>query len=413
MSWQKDIVITGIGVISPIGEGREAFWQALRNGDVGFRKISLFDTSAFKVHIAGEITGFDPLAYIGKKDLRVLDRSTRLLLSASCLAIDDASLEITDENTFRIGVSVGATFGSLHSIAQFDIEGLREGPRYVNPSFFPNTVINSPASQVSIRFKIKGFNSTISTGFCASMDALVYAADFIRLGRADVVLVGGVEELCEETFMGFHNLGLLSGLDGREPLSCPFDRRRNGVILSEGAAVIVIETEEHALDRGAPILARIRSYSSAFTPDGDYKFRSGKGLKTAIENALSEASLAPEDIDYISCCANSTRELDRMESAVIREVFGEAVNHVYASSVKSMIGETYSASGALALAASVGAINKGFIPPTVNYLETDPECDLNHVVNKALDAEIKRALVTSSDPYGNNTVVVIEGVNNE
>src|SRR4030065_2926532 len=216
------VVITGIGVLSPVGIGRENFWEALSQGKTGFRTISLFDTALYKVHIAGEISDFDPVSFLGKKGLRTLDRSTRLLSSAAKLAIDDAKLQITDENTNSIGVSIGTTFGSLHSISQFDREGLIEGPKFVNPSHFPNTVINSPASQVSIRFKIKGFNTTISTGFCAGLDAIYYAADFIKLNRADVILTGAVEELCEETFLGFHTLGYLSGSDSSEPICCPF-----------------------------------------------------------------------------------------------------------------------------------------------------------------------------------------------
>src|SRR4030042_6950198 len=161
----KAVAITGIGVISPVGIGRDNYWNGLFSGKTGFRKISLFDTIPFKVNIAGEITDFDPVSLLGKKGLRTLDRSTRLLSSAAKLALEDASLQITDENTHSIGVSIGTTFGSLHSISQFDRDSLIEGPKYVNPSHFPNTVINSPASQVSIRFKIKGFNTTISTGF--------------------------------------------------------------------------------------------------------------------------------------------------------------------------------------------------------------------------------------------------------
>ena len=215
---REGIVITGIGVLSPIGIGREAYWEGLFQGKTGFRPVTLFDTSSFRVHVAGEIADFDALSFLGKKDLRNLDRSTRLISSAARLAIDDSKITITEDNTHSMGVSIGTTFGSLHSISQFDRSGLIDGPRFVNPSHFPNTVINSPASQVSIRYKIKGFNTTISTGFCASLDALSYAADFIKLNRADVVLAGGVEELCEETFMGFHNLGCLSGTDGSEPI---------------------------------------------------------------------------------------------------------------------------------------------------------------------------------------------------
>src|SRR6266508_3394717 len=190
---KERIAITGIGVLSPIGIGREAYWEGLFQGKTGFRPVTLFDTSPFRVHVAGEITDFDALLFLGKKGLRDLDRSTRLICSAAKLAIDDSRIEITEDTTHSMGVSIGTTFGSLHSISQFDRSGLIEGPRAVNPSHFPNTVINSPASQVSIKFKIKGFNTTISTGFCASLDAVSYAADFIRLKRADVVLAGGVD----------------------------------------------------------------------------------------------------------------------------------------------------------------------------------------------------------------------------
>ncbi len=404
----RETVITGIGIVSPVGIGRDAYWEGLRKGKTSFKEISLFDTSGFKVKIAGEITDFDPVAYIGKKDLRILDRSTKLITSAARLAIDDAGLDINEESTHSIGVSVGTTFGSLHSISRFDRAGLTEGPRYVNPSLFPNTVINSPASQVSIRFKIKGFNTTISTGFCASLDALIYAADFIKLRRADVVLVGGVEELCEETFMGFYNLGCLSGTDGTEPLCCPYDARRSGTILSEGAAVLVLESYEYALERGAKMLAKVAGYGNSFDPGPGKEGRSGRGLRNAIGLALREASLDVSDIGYICAGANSTKRLDRMETEVIKEVFGRNAYDIPVSSVKSMIGEAFSASGALALSAAVGAVHSGFLPPTVNYSEKDPECDLDYVPNEARPKDVDAALVISSDPYGNNTAVVIK-----
>ena len=419
------VVITGIGVLSPVGIGRQVYWEALFRGKTGFKAISLFDTAPYKVRIAGEISDFDPVSFLGKKGLRTLDRSTRLLSSAAKLAIDDAHLHINDEDTNSIGVSIGTTFGSLHSISQFDREGLIEGPKYVNPSHFPNTVINSPASQVSIRFKIKGFNTTISTGFCAGLDAVIYASDFIRLNRADVVLAGGVEELCEETFLGFHNLGYLSGVNGSEPICCPFDARRNGIILSEGAAVLVLEDLEHALRRGAEILATVKGYGNSFDPSPPFNSPLGKGgyrgvkgskdgfpvevigLKNAITIALKDASLSPENIDYISCSANSTKGLDSMETRVIKEIFGAHAFNIPVSSIKSMVGESFSASGALSLAAAVGAIKNGFIPPTVNYKEKDPECDLDYVPNKARQKDIKNVLVISSDPYGQNAAIVL------
>jgi 3-oxoacyl-[acyl-carrier-protein] synthase II len=408
MSMKRNAVITGIGILSPIGIGRDTYWEALFRGKTGFRTISLFDTTPFSVKYAGEISDFDPVSLFGKKGLRTLDRSTLLISSAAKLAIDDANIDITDENTHAIGVSLGTTFGSLHSISQFDREGLIEGPRYVNPSFFPNTVINSPASQVSIRFKIKGFNTTISTGFCASLDAVAYASDFIRLRRSDVVLAGGVEELCEETFRGFHTLGCLSGADGSNPLCCPFDARRNGTILSEGAAVLLLEDEEHALKRGATIFAKVLGYGNSFDPSAVLNFaHAGKGLQNAIAIALKNALLKPEHIDYICSNANATKGLDRMETRVIKETFGKQAFRIPVSSIKSMVGESFSASGSLALSAAAGAITRGFIPPTVNYREKDPECDLDYVPNSARQTPIKNALVLSSDPYGNNAAMVL------
>lgn len=402
-------MITGIGVLSPIGIGREPYWEALLQGKTGFRPITLFDTAAFRAHVAGEIADFDALSFLGKKGLRDLDRSTRLICSAAKLAIEDSGLDIIDENTGSVGVSIGTTFGSLHSISQFDRTGLLEGPRSVNPSHFPNTVINSPASQVSIRYKIKGFNTTISTGFCASLDAVSYGADFIKMGRANVVLAGGVEELCEETFQLFHELGYLSGTNGAEACCCPFDARRNGITLAEGAAALVLEDEKHATARGASILARVRGYAGGFDPAAEQLFtHQGQGLKTAIVNAFQDASLEPGDIDYICSSANSTQGLDRLETAVIRQIFGEQARRIPVSSIKSMIGESYSASGALSLAAAVGALQNGRVPPTVNYREHDPECDLDYVAGTARQMQIRNVLVTGVDPYGQNTAVILQ-----
>lgn len=404
----RTVVITGVGVLSSIGAGKDAFWDGLHGGATGFRPITLFDPAPFGIGAAGELSGFDAVPYLGKKGLRDLDRSTRLLCSASKLALDDARLSMDEGSARSTGVAIGATFGSLHSIAQFDRTGLVEGPRLVNPSHFPNTVINSPASQVSIRFGIKGFNATISNGFCAGLDALAYAADFIRLQRADAVLAGGVEELCEETLRGFHALGCLSGRDGKEPLCCPFDARRDGVVLAEGAAVLVLESEERARARGADILAVIRGYGNAFDPHADRTFdRAGQGLIAAITAALRDAGLSPGDIEHVCSCANSTPGLDRMETRVLKQALGNHAGSVPVSAIKSMVGETYSASGALALSAAVGTLARGVIPPTMNYCDRDPACDLDYVPNEARRKPVRTVLVTAADPYGQNTAMIL------
>ncbi len=404
----RKAVITGTGVLSPIGIGRNTFRDAFFQGKTCFKPITLFDVSKYPVKIGGEITDFDPLNFLEKKGLRELDRSTRLVCSAAKLAIDDSKINITEDNTHSIGVSIGTTFGSLKSIAEFDRASLIDGPRYVNPSFFPNTVINSPASRISIRFKIKGFNTTISTGCCSGIDAISYASDFIRMARADIVFAGAVEELCEDTFLILHTFGCLSGSNGTDTRCCPFDARRDGIIFSEGSAVIALEEEKHAIRRNASILGYISGYANAFdyTSEGYFKC-SGKGLENAIRISLKDACLDLKDIDCIFSSANSSKELDLLETNVIKKVFGEHADKIPVTAVKSMLGETYSAGGALACASAIEALNYGVIPQTVNYKEKDPECDLDYVIEGTRKKELKNILILSSDFYGNNSALII------
>ncbi len=251
---KKRIVITGIGVLASNAIGKDNFWQALEQGASGIKPVTLFDTANTNSKLAGEITDFNPEAIVDKKGLRLMDRATKLVLCASQLALDDAGLKPWSPEIEEAGVVLGSTLGSVWSISEFDKLALREGPKAVNPAHFPNTVINSPASQISIKFGIKGFNTTISTGFSASLDAFGYALDFLNLDRAEIILVGGVEELCIQTFLGFYKIGILAGSKSRRPeISAPFDQRRNGIVVGEGAGMVVLETLEHAQKRGAKI----------------------------------------------------------------------------------------------------------------------------------------------------------------
>lgn len=406
---KKRIVITGIGVISPIGIGKEAYWKALSEGRSGFKPVTLFDTSDLKVKLAGEITEFDPKQFFDEVSLINLDRATNLLSSSTKLALEDGKIEITEKNTHQTGVSVGATFGSLRSLSEFDKESLRKGPQLVNPSRFPNTVANSPASRLSIRFKIKGFNTTISTGMCAGIDAIDYAVKSIRFHNRKTVVVGAVEEMCEQEFLGYYKLKYLSGLkDNSEPASCPFDKRRNGIIYSEGAGVIILEDLETALKRECTIYAEILSFASNFEPYRLHKYSpKGKGMIETMKLALERAGMKPEDIDYICANANSTQNADLIETQAIKEVFGDYAKKIPVSSIKSMIGETYSASGSLATIASVGAINRGFISPTINYTEKDSRLDLDYVPNKARKTKIDTVMINSFGQNGANSVLII------
>lgn len=411
MPANKRVVITGLGILASNAIGKNEFWKAIREGRSGIKPVSLFDTSTARAKTAGEITDFRPEEFLGVKGLRTFDRSTKLVLSAAKLALDDAGLTapLDEDLSVRTGVSLGSTLGSVHSISEFDKEGLRGGPRSVNPALFSNTVINAPASQISIRFNIKGFNTTISTGFSASLDAIDYAANFIKLYDYDIVLAGGVEELCEQTFLGFHKIGHLAGSrDGKAEIDCPFDKRRNGIVLGEGACILILEEMSHALGRGANIYAEVLGYGTSFDPESKNIYSpKARGASRAINLALEDAGLAAGDVDYISATANSTLDCDVMETRAIEAVFGDKAKKTPISAIKSMIGDTFSASGAMNVAASVGAMKGGFLPPTVNYEEKDKRCDLDYVPNTAREAGIDKVLVDSFTPTGINSTLVI------
>ena len=403
---KKRIVITGVGVVSPIGIGKEQFWQSLKEGKSNFKPVANFDTSGLKTNIAGEITGFEPKQLLGKAGLMDWDRASLFLSSAVKLALDDAGLEINAENTHDTGVSIGTTFGSLYSISEFDKEAVRDGPRLANPTVFTSTVGNSPASRAGIKFGIKGFNSTISTGMCSSLDAIDYARDLMTLDKIKTVVSGAVEALSPQIFLGFYKLNYLS----KE--SCPFDRRRNGIILSEGAAAYILEEFEEAKKRKARAYAEILGTGSAFDPARFYKYNTkATGMKEAMRVALDDAGLKPENIDCIFANANSTKEADLAETNAIKEVFGLYAQKVPVTSIKSTLGETYSASGGMNLVAAIGALKDGFIPATTNLEKPDPACDLDYVTKAPRKAQLSRIMINAFGPNGENTVLIIGRAN--
>ncbi len=408
---EKRVVVTGVGILASNGIGRDAFWKALEQGKTGFKPVTLFDAAGLSVNTAGEITEFEPTQFLGSKGLRTLDRSTKLICSAAKLAIDDSKLEISEENTQEIGVSVGTTLGSVYSISEFDKQALREGPRSVNPMLFPNTVINSPGSQVSIRFNIKGFNTTISTGFTASLDSLSYATDFIKWGRVGIVFAGGVEELCLQTFLGFYKLKFLSGSkDDEQFISCPFDKRRNGIVFGEGAGFLALESLESAQKRNANILAEIGGFGFSFDPFRINKYNPrGTGLKEAMRFALENSKVSLGDIDCIFANANSTVAADKIETEAIKEIFGKQAYKIPVTAIKSMTGEGFSVSGIIEAISAVGAIHNGFIPSTVNYQEKDDSCDLDYVPGASRKAKLKNVMVITFGPSGSNTVMILKG----
>lgn len=404
----NDIVITGLGVVAANGIGKTNFWNALNYGISAISAIDSFCTDKFPVNIGAEIKNFKPENYLGPKGLRNLDRSALLLLTSAKQTIEDAGLEINDSNTDSFGVCTGTTFSHLWSIIEFDKEVSDGGLNAANPALFPLNVMNAASSHVSIRFNIQGFNTTISTGYTSGMEALKYSLDAIETGKADTIISAGVESLISPVFFGFHKLGYLAGIKGK-PLCCPFDKRRNGPVLGEAAVSFCVERETEAKKRKVNIYAGIKSVSCFF--DG-YKMGKihpeGNGLEAAIRKALDDSGINSSEIDYISSCANSSVDMDKIEVKVLKKVFGSRLKSIPVSSIKSMVGETFSASAGLQISSVIGAMVNGIIPPTINYKEKDSECDIDCVPNKSQEKEVKTALITSFGPGGYNSACVLE-----
>ncbi|HHT9159701.1 MAG: hypothetical protein A2099_03740 [Planctomycetes bacterium GWF2_39_10] len=403
------IVITGVSVISSIGTGKDAFWNNLTNGVSGIKPITLFDVSKFNSKQAGEISDFDAKVYLGPKGIRHIDRTSLLVSSGTVLAIKDANLGNNTYSEDELGIVVGSTYGSIDSISSFDFQSLREGPNYVNPMDFPNTVLNAPASRASIFCKATGLSTTISNGVTSSIDAIIYASDFLRMGRVRAVVAGGVHGLTHDIFWGAHNSKILAGSKpGTLEICAPFDKRRNGMVVGEASALVIMETLEDALKRNAHIYAEIKGYGTAFDPkmavSKDYQI---EGNKRAILNAIKDANLTLHDISYISANAYSGVYGDAMETRVIKEVFGMRANLIPVTAIKSMTGECYDASGALQTIAALMSIKSNTISPTINYKERDAECDLDYVPNNSRTLPVKNVLINSFSRLGNNSSLIV------
>lgn len=406
---KKKVVITGIGVLSPSGIGKDAFWRAMEEGCTGIKPVSLFDVSNLKSKQAGEISDFDPASIMGPKGLRTLDRPCKLAICAARLALEDANYKVDSPHREQeTGVVLGTVFGIVESIFNFDTVSLKEGPRFVNPAHFPNTVINAPASQISIWEKIKGFNTTLSTGVASGLDALSYAYDFLQLDRAKVILAGGVEGLSFQNYLGFYKINALAGSkNGLPEISCPFDKRRNGIIFGEAGAVLVLETEEHARKRGANIYAEVLGCGSCFdTFKKSYYNPKGTGMAEAMKEALKASGWKPGDIDYISASANSTLDADVAEARAIKKIFGEGAS-LPVSAIKSEIGETFAPSGILQLIAGINTLNTGAAAPISNYEVPDARCNNLNFVRGPVKIKADKILINAFDPSGCSASAII------
>jgi 3-oxoacyl-[acyl-carrier-protein] synthase II len=369
----------------------------------------LFDTGMTRAKLGAEVPSFQPDSILGPKGLRLLDRITKLGLCAAKLALDDSGLAITEDTADAVGIVLGTTYGSMSSRMDYYLEAIQQGPRSVNPALFPNTIANSPASQIAIRFGIRGFNTTLSTGFTSAIEAALQGARFIAENRAKAVLVGGVEELSPLTLLAFERTGMLSSQsERRQEICAPYDARRNGAVLGEGAALLLLEDMESARSRGARIYAEFLGGAAVTDPKAFYRYRirGGYGAR-CIRDALAQSLTTPGEIDYVAAGANSHPVGDAAEARSLWEALDGGQRPIIASASKSMLGETFSASGGLQMAAALLSLEQGVIPPTIHHEQPDSHCPLDCVPNQSREARIDRVLVFSQSPLCQSAACVL------
>jgi len=408
---RKRVVITGIGVISPVGTGLEAFWSSLVGGVSGIKRVERFDPANFTTRIAGEVVDFEPAQYIDKKEARRMDRFTQFAVAASGMAIADAALDLEGENRDRIGVILGSGIGGITTMEEQARVLFEKGPGRVSPFFVPMMIANIGAGQVAISYRLRGPNITSVTACASSTNAIGDAFKMIQHGHADVMLSGGTEApITPLAVAGFCSMKAMSTRNEEpEKASRPFDAQRDGFVIGEGAAILVLESLEHALQRGARIYAEVAGYGSTCdayhmtAPDPD-----GAGAANAMREALADADLAPGAVDYINAHATSTPLGDRSEVLAIKKVFGDHTGKLAVSSTKSMTGHLLGAAGGLEAAVCLLAIDRGEIPPTINYEVPDPDCDLDCVPNVARKTAVNAALSNSFGFGGHNATLVFK-----
>ena len=404
------VVVTGMGAVTPLGASVEQFWEGLVAGRSGIAPITLCDTAGYPTRIAGEIPDFEPERYVNSRESRRMARFSQVSLAAAMMAVEDSSLDLARENAEMIGVLLGNGAGGLPTTQDACDDMNDKGVMRVNPFFIPMMLPNMAAANVARLVGAKGYNSTVVTACAASNQAIGEAAEAIRRGAVDVVLAGGSEaSISKIGLSGFCILKALStNNDEPEKASRPFDANRDGFVPAEGAGILVLESLEHALDRGANILAEVAGYGAtsdafhAVQPD-----ENGEGASRAMRWALANAGITTEDVDYINAHGTSTPMNDAVETMAIKTVFGERAYAVPISSTKSMIGHALGGAGALEAVACVKTIQDGIIHPTVNQENADPACDLDYVPNVARRQQVDVVLSNSFGFGGQNTCIVL------
>ncbi|HSL22331.1 MAG TPA: beta-ketoacyl-ACP synthase II [Vicinamibacterales bacterium] len=408
---ERRVVVTGVGLVSPLGVGTEANWEALCAGRSGIGPIRRFDASQHACRIAGEVRGFDPYAFLEKKDVKKMDVFIQFAIAASQFAMDDARLSVTEDLAPRVGVFIASGIGGFTTIEREHKSLIAGGPRKISPFFIPAAIINLAAGQVSIRFGAKGPNSATCTACSASAHAIGDAFEVIRRNKADVMIAGGSEAAI--TPMGVGGFAAMRALSTRnsepERASRPFDAERDGFVMGEGSGVVVLEELEFARSRGAEIYAELVGYgmsADAFhitAPSED-----GDGAVRVMRAALADAGADPAVVDYINAHGTSTPYNDRLETLAIKKCFGAHARRVAISSTKSMTGHLLGAAGGLEAGISVLVVKRQMLPPTINLDNPDPDCDLDYVPHQARAAKVRYALSNSFGFGGTNGALLFK-----
>lgn len=405
------VVITGIGVVTPVGTGKDAFWENLCAGKSGAGPVESFDTSDYPTKIGCEVRDFDPLEYIDKKEARRMDRFCQFAVAATRMAFEDAGLVPGHFDNDRAGVSIGSGIGGIRTMEE-QMKVLHEkGPRRVSPFLVPMLIANMASGYVSIEFNLRGPNTTVVTACATGTHAIGDAYRTIKSGEADIMVAGGAEAAFTPlAFAGFCSMKAMSVRnDDPQRASRPFDRDRDGFVMGEGAGIVILETLEHARKRNARIYAEVIGFGMSgdayhiTAPDPD-----GSGAMRCMSMALRDAAIEPAEMDYINAHGTSTELNDKIETDAIKSVFGEHAYRLAVSSTKSMTGHLLGAAGGIEAIVCALAIQTGIVPPTINYDNADPDCDLDYVPNQARKMPVKVAMSNSFGFGGTNASIVLK-----
>ncbi|HIS29158.1 MAG TPA: beta-ketoacyl-ACP synthase II [Candidatus Avamphibacillus intestinigallinarum] len=400
----RRVVITGLGAITPVGNDIETIWSNIIKGNSGIDYITRVNKDDFPVSVAAEVKDFEPTQYIDKKDAKRMDRFTQYAVASAQKAVEDAKLDINDSISNRVGVWIGSGIGGMQTLETQHENFMNKGYRRVSPFFVPMMIPDMAAGQVSIQLGAKGINSCSVTACASAANSIGDAFKVIQRGDADYMIAGGTEApLSNMAFAGFSSAKALSFNEDPKTASRPFDKNRDGFVMGEGAGVLVLETLETALERGAHIYGEIVGYGS--TGDAYHitaPAEDGEGAARAMQQALEDAQLDPSEVDYINAHGTSTNLNDKYETMAVKTVFGEYAHKLSMSSTKSMTGHLLGASGGIESIISVKAIEDNIMPPTMNYETEDPECDLDYVPNQAREKNLNVVLSNSFGFGGHN-----------